>query len=126
MEHPMPVFTIETTYRLPVYRHRTYTADTLEEACRLAVADDDWWEQKHDYDSSGQIYVSGTWEGPDAAYEGEPLPVPSPFDEALQRKADHFETLLGLLKKCAPAGDAAVEAAIATAEAILGRAGDPR
>ncbi len=28
----MPVFTIETTYRLPVYRHQTYKAATIDEA----------------------------------------------------------------------------------------------
>ncbi len=33
----MPRFTIETTYRLPVYRHRTYEAETVEQACRLAI-----------------------------------------------------------------------------------------
>jgi hypothetical protein len=37
----MPIFTIETTYRLPVYRQRSYEADSLAEACRFAVEDDD-------------------------------------------------------------------------------------
>jgi hypothetical protein len=37
----MPNFTIETTYHLPIYRHRRYAPDTLEEACRLAIQDDD-------------------------------------------------------------------------------------
>ena len=55
----MPRFTIETTYRLPVYRQRTYEAETLEEACRLAIDDDDWSEQKEDYESSGETYVTG-------------------------------------------------------------------
>jgi hypothetical protein len=36
----MPVFTIETTYRLPVYRQQTYEAATMEEACRRAIDDD--------------------------------------------------------------------------------------
>jgi hypothetical protein len=27
----MPKFTIETTYHLPVYRHRSYEADTLDQ-----------------------------------------------------------------------------------------------
>jgi hypothetical protein len=121
----MPAFTIETTYRLPVYRHRTYTADSLDEACRLAIADDDWWDQKHDYDNSGPICVSGAWLGEDAAYEGESLPVPAPFDEVLQVNADHFATFLGLLKTWGPAGDTAVAAAIAEAEAILAGAANP-
>jgi hypothetical protein len=53
------------------------------------------------------------------------LPVPSQFDEAVQRKADHFDTLLGLLKKRAHANDPATQMAIAEAEAILAAA-DPR
>jgi hypothetical protein len=122
----MPAFTIETIYCLPVYRHRTYTADTLEEACRLAIADDDWWNQKHDYDNSGPIYVSGVWEGPDAAYQGQALAVPSQFNAVAQGKADQFEALLVLLNKYAPADDAAVAAAIAEAQAILAGATDPR
>lgn len=36
----MPEYTIEVTYHLPVYRHRTYSADTSAAACRLAVEDD--------------------------------------------------------------------------------------
>ncbi len=36
----MPVFTIETAYRLPVYRQRCYEAETLETACVLAIADE--------------------------------------------------------------------------------------
>ena len=73
----MPAFTIETTFHLPVYRHRSITADTLEEACRLAIADEDWWDQKHDYDNSGATYVSGAWSGEDVAYRGPAMPVPS-------------------------------------------------
>jgi hypothetical protein len=103
----MPVFTIETTYRLPIYRHRTYEADTLEEACRLAIADEDWWDQKQDYDNSGATYVSGAWPGEDAAYRAPAIPVPSRFDEAVRRKAEHFAVLLGLLKQLAPADAAA-------------------
>jgi hypothetical protein len=97
----MSVFTIETTYRLPIYRHRTYAADTLEEACRAAIQDDDWRFERRDYDNSGEVYVSGAWLGTDMAYHGQVLQVPSHFDEAVQRKAGHFAVLLGLLKKCA-------------------------
>ena len=38
----MPKFTVEATYRMPYYRQRTYDAATSEEACRLAIEDDDW------------------------------------------------------------------------------------
>ena len=121
----MPLFTIETAFHLPIYRHRSITADTLDEACRHAIADEDWWDQKHDYDNSGATYVSGAWLGQDAAYQGSAMPVPSRFDETVQRKAEHFPVLLGLLKQLARGDDAASQAAIAKAEAILAGADDP-
>jgi hypothetical protein len=120
----MPAFTIETTYHLTIYRHRTYQAGTLEEACRLAIADDDWRFERRDYDNSGQVYVSGAWSGRDMAYRGGALPVPSRFDEAVQRKADHFTVLLDFLKQVA-SGDAAVQAAIVKGDAIAAGAGHP-
>ena len=129
----MPHFTIEATYRIPVYRQRTYEAETVEQACRLAIEDDDWSDQKEDYESSGETYVIGAWPGADTAYRV--LPVSSQFGETLQRKADHFETLLGILKVLAHAPDATApdlpfwrpraDAAIAKAEAILAGARDP-
>ncbi len=94
----MPFFTIEATYRFPVYRQRTYEADTVAQACRLAIEDDDWSDQKEDFESSGETYVTGAWPGADSAYRATALPVPSQFGESVQRRADHFETLLGLLK----------------------------
>jgi hypothetical protein len=131
----MPSFTIETTYRLPVYRQRTYEADSLEAACRLAVEDDDWSEQKEDYESAGETYVTGAWLGVDSAYRPAPLAVPSRFGEAIQRKADHFETLLGILKVLAsqtqggtsdpPFWRQRADATIAKAEAILAGERDP-
>jgi hypothetical protein len=94
----MPEFTIETTYHLPVFRHRTYAADTLDEACRTAVADDDWDIAEKDFASSGAIHVTGIWEGAHAANAGPPVQIPPQFDEPVQRRARHFEILLGLLK----------------------------
>jgi hypothetical protein len=64
----MPSFTIESTYRLPVFRHRTYEAATAEDACRLAIADEDWTGQKEDYENSGATYLTGIWPGVDSAY----------------------------------------------------------
>lgn len=131
----MPAFTIETTYHLPVFRHRTYEAETLAQACRLAIEDDDWSREQRDYESAGETYVSGIWPGADAAYYGVALPVPTHFGEAVTRKADHFETLLGLLKLLAQ--DRALDAqertywipravaAIDKGEAILAGARDP-
>jgi hypothetical protein len=71
----MPCFTIETTYRLPMYRHRVYQAETLEAACRQAIEDDDWSDQREDYDCSGDTYVTGAWAG-----DVQPHSVPPPTD----------------------------------------------
>ena len=131
----MPTFTIETTYRLPIYRHHDYEAETLDEACRLAIEDNDWSVEKFDWDNSGETYVSGVWQGVDAAYRAPALPIPSEFAEAIRRKADHFETLLGVLKILThveglraadlPYWLPKARAAIAKAEAILASAPDP-
>lgn len=131
----MPIFTIEATYRILIYRQRSYEADTLVEACRLAIEDDDWEGQKEDYETAGETYVTGAWAGDVSPYSVPALPVPSHFGESLQRKAEHFEVLLGLLKIFAhpPEGvltDEAswrqrAQAAIAKAEAILAGARDP-
>jgi hypothetical protein len=131
----MPFFTIEATYRVPVYRQRTYEADAVAQACRLAIEDNDWSDQKEDFESSGETYVTGAWPGSDTAYRVTALRVPSQFGETVQRKADHFETLLGLLKVLAHTPDDAAsdppfwrqraDAAIAKAEAILAGARDP-
>ena len=131
----MPTFTIETTYRLPIYRQRNYEAGTLEAACALAVADEGWDDEKSDVETSGDTYVTGAWEGRNAAYRGRALGIPSQFGEQVQRKADHFEELLGLLKVFAHAPDAEpadgpfwrlrLDAAIAKAEAILASVSDP-
>ena len=131
----MPLFTIETTYHLPVYRQRTYEAETLDAACALAVADAGWDDEKSDVETSGDTYVIGAWEGRDTAYRGRTLAIPSHFGEQVQRKAGHFEVLLGLLKVFAhaPEGGLAdgpfwrqrLSAAIAKAEAILAGQPDP-
>lgn len=131
----MPDFTIETTYHLPVFRHRTYAADTLEDACRLAVADDNWDIAEKDDDSSGAVHVSGIWEGTHAAHSGPSAQIPSEFDEPVQRRARHFEILLGVLKILADDASAARPPshdwlarsawAIARGEAILAGHPDP-
>lgn len=131
----MPTFTIETTYRLPIYRHRAFDAETLDEACRLAIEDDDWSGGKSDWDNSSETFVSGAWQGTDAAYRGPTSLVPSQFAEAIRRKADHFETLLGVLKILAhvenleapdlPYWLPKAQAAITKAEAILAGAPAP-
>jgi hypothetical protein len=135
LEVIMAQFTIETTYHLPVYRQRTYAAETLVEACRHAVEDDDWDDATKDYESSGSTYVSGAWEGAGSAYRGPALSVPGQFEEIVQRKADQFELMLGMLKILAHVDDLEVSdlptwlprarALIAKAEAILAGEADP-
>jgi hypothetical protein len=131
----MPTYTIETTYRVPVYRQRTYDAATPAEACRQAIEDDDWSNDKLDYEAAGETYVTGIWLGTDAAYSGEAVPIPSHFDKTIQRKAAHFEVLFGLLKivvadQISQRGTdaywlARANAAVAKAEAIIEGARDP-
>ena len=131
----MPKYTIETTYQLPVFRHKTIEAPGVEEACRMAIEDDDWENGRRDYESAGEIFVTGIWHGADAAYRGTAEPLPSQFAEAVQRKAGHFDELLGVLRLPArKMGLSAVEferwlplalATVAKAEAILGGRPDP-
>ena len=125
----MPVFTIETTYRLPVFRQRTYTADSLDAACDQAIADADWSDQKEDFETSGPTYVTGAWKGADAAYKGEVFAIPRAFRRASDRLSWQVETLLAVLKEPAQtmglsATDFAgwlprAKAAIAETEALL-------
>lgn len=129
----MPVFTIETTYRLPVFRQRSYEAETIAGACGLAIEDDDWSHERHDHESAGETFVTGAWQGRDVAYRARALPVPSHHHETLQRRAEHFEVLLGLVKVLS--GDVKpsdrvfwrdrAQSAIAKAQAILAGAKDP-
>jgi hypothetical protein len=77
----VPSFTIESTYRLPIFRHRTYQAATAEDACRLAVQDNDWEGQKEDYENSGATYLTGIWPGVDSAYAAPSLALPPGFAE---------------------------------------------
>lgn len=131
----MPDYTIETSHRVPVYRHRTYQADTVTLACRQAIEDDDWSSEKLSYEDAGESYISGIWNGVDAAYSGQAIPVPSHFSETIERKVRRFEILLGLLKLLladVQAGQAASDdwieravSAVARGEAILAGARDP-
>lgn len=72
----MPKFTIETTYDLPVYRHTTYEAESLEAALAMAEADDDWSAGKEDYENGHDTRITGAWAG-EEAYRGDQLPVPA-------------------------------------------------
>lgn len=121
----MPVFTIETSFWTPAYRHGSYEAATLEDACRLAIEDDCWDSQKTDYDCCGETHVTGIWCGADAAYEGPALAIPAEFGLSEQRKADHFDVLLALLRKHGPKAHASVRNVIAKAEAIIAGKPDP-
>ncbi|PZU83436.1 MAG: hypothetical protein DI527_23985 [Chelatococcus sp.] len=121
----MPVYTVETTYHLPVYRQRNYVADTPEEACGLAVDDEGWEDGEEDVDTSGETYVTGLWEGADTAYSGADIPIPETFHETVQRKAEMFDALVAILKEPArPMGLSRHEFAswLPRATAVLARA----
>lgn len=131
----MPIFTIETTYRIPVYRQRRYEANNLPEACRLAVEHDDWTGSKEDYECAGETHVTGAWPGAVDPYSVPLLTIPSQFAETIQRKADHFDALLTQLSLVAqPMGLSAhdferwlpaAQSAVRKANAIIAGARDP-
>jgi hypothetical protein len=126
----MTIYTVETTYHLPVCRWRTYEADTPEAACLAAVDDEGWEDGEEDVDTSGETHVTGIWEGEHAAYSAPPLAIPDAFRETIQRKADLFDDLVALLRELArPMGLSRHEferwlpralAALADADAISG------
>ncbi len=128
-------YCIETTYHLPVYRQRIYRAESLEAACRFAVEDEGWGDEKSDVESSGETFVMGIWAGEDGAWRGAALPVPSHFRETVERLSAHFDALVELLAEAAqPLGlsEAAfrawlprAQAALAKARAIVDSARDP-
>jgi hypothetical protein len=100
----MPKFTIETQYMLPVFRHQTIEADTLEEACQIAVEDDDWEHAEESYDGSGDVHVSGAWEG-DRAYGDNPVTIPDEFlSETEKIQGDLIEALQMLADLCGEKG----------------------
>lgn len=95
----MPKFTIETTYDLPVFRHRTYEASDALAACALALADDNWEGAKQDYETCGETTVTGVWDGEDAAYMGKSIPLPVYPKGALTAAAPD---MLAALKRALP------------------------
>ena len=84
----MPLFTIETSYSLPVFRQANYAAETIEDAWRLALADDDWSGERLDYETSGETIISGVWLGADSAYRGADLPFRTQSDETIARSPE--------------------------------------
>lgn len=83
----MPIYTVEATYRVPVYRQRTYHAATPANACRQAIEDDDWSNDKLDYEAAGETHVTGIWLGDAAAYSGATVPIPSHFAAVAKAEA---------------------------------------
>ncbi|ANH09039.1 MAG TPA: hypothetical protein VGN93_30795 [Shinella sp.] len=95
----MKTCTIETMYRGPNYRQGTHSADTVEDACRLAIADEDWTGALPDSDNAGETYVIKAWERADAAYSGPAGDAPEVFSEMAYHKAELFEELVALLQE---------------------------
>jgi hypothetical protein len=94
-------FTIEMTFLLPVYRQGTYEAETVEEACKMAVADQNWDSSKNDYDSCRPEYISGIWKGEDA-HVGDNIELPAGFPReismATQLNERELATILASLR----------------------------
>jgi len=124
----MPLYCIETAYHIPAYHHTVVEADSPEEACELALANDDWSDAKQDPESAGETYVAGIWTGA-VPYEGDAVSVPTQFEESVIRRATHYgETLMLLIEASYIACHTwrpRVSAAIQKARAIFNRLPDP-
>ncbi|MBX4898707.1 hypothetical protein [Rhizobium bangladeshense] len=93
----MPVFMVETTYKLPVYRERVYEACSLEHACLRAVLDTNWEDEKADIEASERTFVSGVWEGAVETDPARALSIPQQFHDIDQNRSALFDTMVKLL-----------------------------
>ena len=48
----MPKYVLERQYLLPIYQRLVVEADSLDEACDLAIEHDDWADAKEDNDNA--------------------------------------------------------------------------
>lgn len=124
----MPRYCVETSFHLPTYHHTVVEADSPEEACRLALENDDWSDAKQDPESAGETYVSGIWIGA-IPYEGDSVEVPTEFEESVTRRATHYLELLMLLVEASYGAFESwrprVSTALQKARAIFDRRPDP-
>ena len=123
----MKTFTVESKYFLPIFRHENYEARASKEACERALADQNWDNNKKDYDGSGAVHVSGIWEGADSAYSGEVQSIPTQYQEPATRITDHFPAIVQRLQELAAGRliTAATYVALAKAKAIMADEPDP-
>ena len=56
-------------------------AATAEDACQLAIQDDDWQGRKEDHENGSATYLTGIWPGVDSAYTVPALALPPGFGE---------------------------------------------
>ncbi|MBB3999874.1 hypothetical protein [Aureimonas pseudogalii] len=130
----MQTDTIETIYRLPVFRHQVINAESLADACAEAVAEENWDGARKASDSSGDVFVSGIWKGTVEPYGARPMTVPPAFEEEIQQEVALDSRLTSILKEPArPMGLLQVEverwlprALALIAEAERTRSGDPQ
>jgi len=85
-------YTVQIQYLLPIFKHVTVEAETVTEACELAVANDEWGDAKEGHESSSATHVCGVVAGhhPDIYGAGaRKVAVPPPFkgEEDLMRLA---------------------------------------
>jgi hypothetical protein len=57
------VWTVERQYLLPVYQHLQVNGETVEEACRAAIACEDWSSAREDRDGARETVVTMIVEG---------------------------------------------------------------
>ncbi len=124
----MPLYCVETSFHVPTYHHTIVEAASPEDACKIALENDDWSDAKQDPESAGETYVSGIWIGT-VPYEGDRVEVPTEFEESVTRRATHYaETVMLLVEASYTTFESwrpRLLAAIQTAQAILDRRPNP-
>lgn len=92
----MREYTIDTLSTLPVLRRRSYCAWSVDDACRLALADTDWTETAFNAEPPGPASIAAVWAG--AAEAGQAVPVPDDYAVPSWWHGNQFQVAIGLLK----------------------------
>ena len=82
-------YTLERRYMIPRYDHLTVEAESVEEACRLALENDYWDLSEMDYDCCGDVVITkcvhGEYNTPYAAPAEAECEIPEEFvDDGVQ------------------------------------------
>ncbi|MDH3662466.1 MAG: hypothetical protein OEU92_20960 [Alphaproteobacteria bacterium] len=121
----MPRFSIDACRLVPSTRPTVHIADTVEEACKAALADDRWRNSATgDPDHVGHTFIAGVRESGEA---GADLPIPSHFRSRHARRSDMFGELLAAIDEASLgiALPSHIHALLEKARAVRDDAADP-